>query len=94
MASNKETENKSKEVLSDDPSTSEDEERDSALKLTEEERRGTVPGSTQATAMALTFTQAQANPVVERGQPRKVKKKSKSATSTTQASTQTDKEQK
>ena len=55
--------------MSDNPSTSEEDERDPSLRLTEEEHRGTIPGSTQATAMALTMTRAQANPVVERFQP-------------------------
>ena len=94
MASNTPPENKNKDVMSDDPSTSEEDERDPALRLTEEEHRGTIPGSTQATAMALTFARAQANPIVERFQPQKTKKKSKSKTSTKQASTQTDKTQK
>ena len=44
------------------------------LHITEEERRGTIPGSTQATAMCHFMRTAQANPVVERGPPRKVKK--------------------
>ena len=89
MASNTNTENKDKDVMSDDPSTSEDEVQ-TPLRVTEEERRGTIPGSTQATAMALTFSRAQANPVVERSKPRKTKKKNPSNTSTKQASTQTD----
>ena len=48
------------ETLSDD--TSSDEE----LRVTEEEKRGTSPGSVQATTMALMCRQAQANPTVER----------------------------
>ena len=90
MASNTNTENKNKDVMSDDPSTSEEDEVQTPLRVTEEERRGTIPGSTQATAMALTFSRAQANPVVERSKPRKTKKKNTSNTSTKQASTQTD----
>ena len=59
------------------------------LRITEEERRGTIPGSTQATAMCHFLCTAQANPVVERGPPRKVKKsKSKSVS---EKSTQTEK---
>ena len=69
MASNKPQDDSNKDVMSDDPSTSEEDERDPSLRLTEEERRGTIPGSTQATAMALTMTRAQANPVVKRFQP-------------------------
>ena len=51
-------------TLSDDPSSDEDTECQ-ALRLTEEERRGTIPRSTEATAMALAGSRAQANPVVE-----------------------------
>ena len=50
-------------TLSDD-STSE-EEPDPTLAITEEERRGTIPGSNEATAMALAGQRAIANPVVE-----------------------------
>ena len=59
------------------------------LRITEEERRGTIPGSTQATAMCHFMRTAQANPVVERGPPPKVKK-SKSR-SVSEKSTQTEK---
>ena len=90
MASNTNPENKTKDVMSDDPTTSEEEEGQTSLRVTEEERRGTIPGSTQATVMALTFSRAQANPVVERSKPCKMKKKNTSNTSTKQASTQTD----
>ena len=59
------------------------------LRITEEERGGTIPGSTQATAMCHFLHTAQANPVVERGPPQKVKKsKSKSVS---EKSTQTEK---
>ena len=59
------------------------------LRITEEERRGSIPGSTQATVMCHFMRTAQANPVVERGPPRKVKKsKSKSVS---EKSTQTEK---
>ena len=47
-----------------DDSTSE-EEPDPTLTITEEEHRGTIPGSNEATAMALAGQQATANPVVE-----------------------------
>ena len=51
-------------VLSDDSSS--DEESDPTLVATEEECRGTIPGSNEATAMALAGHRAIANPVVER----------------------------
>ena len=76
-------------TLSDNPSSDEDTEHQ-ALQLTEEEKRGTIPGSTEVTAMALAVSMAQANPVVERSKPRKVKKK-KPAKQVQQAATQTDK---
>ena len=50
-------------TLSDD-STSE-EELELTYALTEEERRGTIPGSNEATAMALAGQRAIANPVFE-----------------------------
>ena len=65
-----------------------DEEPDPTLATTEEECRGTIPGSNEATAMALAGQQAIANPVVERSKPRKVKKTA-SSTSRGHASTQT-----
>ena len=46
------------------------------LRKTEEERCGTIPGSLQATAMALMCSShAQANPTVEPGTPIKRHKK-------------------
>ena len=39
------------DILPDDPSS--EEEQDPTISLTEEEQRGTIPGSTIATAMAL-----------------------------------------
>ena len=56
-----------------DNSTSE-KEPDPTYAITEEERRGTIPGSNEATAMALAGQRAIANPVVEQSKPRKVKK--------------------
>ena len=53
----------SNSTLSDD-STSE-EESEPTYALTEEECRGTIPGSSEATAMALVGQRAIANPVVE-----------------------------
>ena len=58
--------------LSDDPSTDEDQEP--PVKTTEEEKRGTIPASEQASAAALAGQRAQANPTVPRGPPVKVKK--------------------
>ena len=42
-----------------------EEEPDPTLTTTEEEHRGTIPGSNEATAMALAGQQETANPVVE-----------------------------
>ena len=42
---------------------------DESLKTTEEEKCGTIPGSTEATAMTLVGARAQSNPIVERGPP-------------------------
>ncbi len=53
--------------MSDD-SSSEDEPMPQALRVTEEERRGTVPGSAEATAMAMGMRAAQPNPLVRRQQ--------------------------
>ena len=74
-------------TLSDD-STSE-EEPDLTLAITEEECRGTIPGSNEATAMALAGQRATANPVVKQSKPRKVKKTA-SSTPKGHASTQTE----
>ena len=62
-----------KEPLIADDSSSE-ESSNNTLNVTEEEKRGTVPGSTVATAMALAGTRAQRNPTVERGPPHKRKR--------------------
>ena len=61
---------------------------DRTLKTTEEERRGTIPGSTCATASVLAGTRAQANPTVERGPPRR-RKKNKTKKDTDTVGTQT-----
>ena len=74
-------------TLSDD-STSE-EKPDPALAITEEECRGTIPGSNEATAMALAGQRVIANPVVERSKPHKVKKIT-SSTPKGHTSTQTE----
>ena len=56
-----------------DDSTSE-EEPDLAYAITEKECRGMIPGSNEATAIALTGQRAIANPVVKRSKPCRVKK--------------------
>ena len=54
------------------PDSSTDEEIEQHLKTSEAEKRGTLPESSQATAAALGFTRAQANPIVRRaGQERR-----------------------
>ena len=75
------------EQLSD--SDTPDEETDSQLCTSEEERiYGMIRGSTQATQVALSHSRAQAYPTVERGPPRrpKIKKlpKDKAAEKATQ----------
>ena len=61
--------------LSDDASSN-DEPLPDDLKITEEEKRGTMPGSTQATAMALACTlHTTVNSTVERGKAIKRNKK-------------------
>ena len=77
-----------KEPLIADDSSSE-ESSDNTLNVTEEEKRGTVPGSTVATAMALAGARAQGNPTVERGPPRK-RKRPKAKVTTVTESTQTN----
>ena len=65
---------KSKEtLLVNDSST--DESVPEELKVTEEEKRGTIPGSTTVTAAAIMCTHARANPLVGQGPPCKVDKK-------------------
>ena len=66
-----------------------EEESDLALTITEEECRGTIPGSNEATAMALAGQRATVNPVVERSKPHKVKKTA-SSTPKGHASMQTE----
>ena len=68
--------------------SSDEEPIDPTLKTTEEEHRGTIPGSTTATALALAGARAQANPTVERGPPRR-RKKNKAKKKTETAATQT-----
>ena len=70
--------NSSQDALQQNPTLSDDltseEEPDPNLALTEEECRGTIPGSNEATAMALAGHRVIANPVVKRSKPHKVKK--------------------
>ena len=78
MTHNRNTTGSSQDALRQDPilsdnSTSE-EEPDLTLTITEEEHRGTIPGSNKAAVMALAGQRAIANPVVEQSKPRKVKK--------------------
>ena len=54
--------------LSDDSS---EDSPDESLQTTDAERRGTIPASPQATAMAMAGARAQANPTVERGPTRR-----------------------
>ena len=74
--------------MSGDPST--DEETSYYDTLTEEERRGTLPGSTATTAMALMVRRAQPNPVVERSNLRLVQKAKQKDIKSSQAGTQTN----
>ena len=63
-----------------DRETSEEEEVNPQLRMSEEERiYRMIKGSTQATQAALSHTRVQSNPMVERGPPRqpKIKKLSK-----------------
>ena len=77
------------EKLLDD--SSDEESPDKTLQTTEEERRGTIPGSICATASALAGARAQVNPIVERGPPRR-RKKNKTQKTTDTVGTQTPKE--
>ena len=76
----KETNNSGKEdhhsekLLND---SSDEELQDKTLKTTEEEHRGTIPGSTSATASALVGARAQANPTVCQCSPKQKTKPNK-----------------
>ena len=69
------------------PDSSTDEEVEQHLKTSEAEKQGTLPQSPQATAVALGFTRAQANPIVRRAaqERRKVLRRHKRAQPSTQA---------
>ena len=83
-----------KEQMSDD--TSSDEEISDSLKTTWEEKQGTIPESPQATAVARSFSSAEANSVVERGSPkqRKIRIKKLPDSLKKDKSTQTDQDSK
>ena len=61
-----------------DDSTSDEEMPDLLRTSTEEREFGSIPGSSIATAAALSHIKAQANPVVPRGPPKKKKIKKQS----------------
>ena len=69
MAENKDLSTGKKEELLVDDTSSEEETVAPEFRTIEEERRDTIPGSTQVTAMALMCSRAQVNPTVERGVP-------------------------
>ena len=72
-----------------------DEEADSWLHTSEEERQyGMIKGSAQATQAALSHSRVQTNPTVERGPPRRPKTKKLPRDKATEKDTQTkDKEE-
>ena len=77
-----------------DDTTSEEDQTRSTFPTTEEERAGAVPGSAEATAVALSLATAHGNPVVERSkvpQRKKIKRKKKNKPPSTEQATQTDK---
>ena len=89
MSQNQDSKSKTREdkpLISDDSSS--DDSINNTLNVTEEEKQGTIPSSTVATAMALAGERAQNNPIVERGPPHR-RKKSKVKSSTVSESTQT-----
>ena len=72
------TPNKQEEPKLTDSESSEEDTIPQHYKTTTEERDyGTVPGSAAATSAALSYTQAQCNPTVERGPVKKRKTKVK-----------------
>ena len=72
-----------------DDTSSDEEHTQPILKTTEEERQGSIPGSAQATAVAVSLSTAHGNPVV--GRTKIKKKKKKKRTETSEQATQTDK---
>ena len=70
--------NSQSKYLSD--SDSDDNEINPRLKTSIKERQyNTIPGSTIATRIALSYSRAQANPTMERGSPRQKTKTKKSS---------------
>ena len=77
-----------------DDTTSDEGQSRPTFPTTQEERAGAVPGSAEATAVAISLASAHGNPVVERSRfPRrkKIKRKKKDKPSCTDQGTQTDK---
>ena len=75
-----------------DSYTSEEEQPNSMLRTSEEERHyGTIHGSALATQIALSHSRAQTNPMVERGPSRKVRTKKLPKDKVKGKSTQTEK---
>ena len=69
--------------LSDDPTSSEDEQL-MQLRTTEEEKQGTIPGSEHATTMAMAGARAQANPMGRKPMKKVKRKKVKQGDSETE----------
>ena len=79
--------------IADDTTSDEDQNRPT-LPTTEEERAGAVPGSAEATAVAVSLAPAHGNPVVERSKPmqrKKIKRKKRNKPPCAEQATQTDK---
>ena len=78
-----------------DTDTSDEEQINPVLKISEEERHyGTIPSSALATQIALSHSRAQANPTVERGPSCKVRIKKLPQEKAEDKSTQTMKQKK
>ena len=78
-----------------DSDTSDEEQINSVLKTSVEERHyGTIPGSALATQIALSHSRGQANPTVERGPSCKVRVKKLPNEKAEDKSTQTEKQKK
>ena len=83
------------DYMSDDNTS--DEEIDPHLRTTPEKRDyGTIPGSAQATQVALSYSRAQTSPTVEHGPPRQLRSQHSPQDTTEQKTPQTkmDKEPK
>ena len=76
-----------------DDTTSEEETQHPVVPTTEEERAGSIPGSAEATAVAVSLSTPHGNPVVDRYHQvrRRTKKKKKSKPATQDQATQTEK---